>query len=100
LEQPREGASAERGAVLVHVGVTTCSQRNAVSATRLATGNYEVVFDRDIRGCAYLATAGKPGGGNPTSGQIAVAQRNGNPNAVYVDTRDSADRFFRLAVVC
>ena len=75
-----------------------------MSATRLAPGNYEVVFDRDIRGCAYLATAGNPGGGNPTSGQIAVAQRNGNPNAVYVDTRDSAgtsgDQFFHLAVVC
>lgn len=78
--------------------------KNVVSATRLGTGAYEVVFDRDIRGCAYVATPGNPAGGNPTSGQIAVAQRNNNVNAVYVDTRDSdgvlADRFFHLVVVC
>ncbi|GAA0899833.1 hypothetical protein GCM10009557_75940 [Virgisporangium ochraceum] len=78
--------------------------RNAVSAFRLAAGNYEVIFDRDIRNCAFVGTAGSTGGGNPQGGQIAVAQRSGNVNGVYVDTRDSQgftiDRGFHLVVVC
>lgn len=95
---------AARFAVVQSLPPVLVRGKNALSATRLAAGNYEVVFDRDIRGCAYVGSAGNPGGGNPTSGQIAVAQRNGNANAVYVDTRDSAgnsvDRFFHLIVVC
>lgn len=95
---------APRFAVVQSIQPNLVRGRNALSATRLAAGNYEVVFDRDIRGCAYVGSAGNPGGGNPTTGQIAVAQRAGNANAVYVDTRDSAgnsaDRFFHLIVVC
>ena len=78
--------------------------KNVVSARRLAEGNYEVIFDRDVRGCAFVGTSGNAAGGNPVAAEIAVAQRGGNPNGVYVDTRDgegfTADRSFHLVVVC
>ncbi|MFK3983834.1 hypothetical protein ACI2K4_26070 [Micromonospora sp. NPDC050397] len=75
----------------------------AVSSTRLAVGQYQVVFNHDLRGSAYVGTLGLAGsvGGSP-SGEIAVVGRNGVNNGVFVQTFSSAgvaaDRGFHLAV--
>src|SRR3954471_15002519 len=35
----------------------------AVSATSLGAGTYQVVFNSNMTGCSYIATAGDPGAG-------------------------------------
>lgn len=82
---------------------TNDNNSGSVSVTKLGTGTYEVDFGRDISSCAFTATIG-PSGPSSASGQINVADRSGNANAVFVDTNDSAgagaDRPFQLIVVC
>jgi hypothetical protein len=74
------------------------------SAQRLANGVYEVIFNRNISRCAYVATMGDPGTGVGPPGEIGVASRGGNPNGVFVTTYNSggilADRPYHLAVHC
>lgn len=94
-----------RFAVVAEAGSLVRS-RNAVSALRFgALGAYEVVFDRDVSGCGYLAAIGSAGTGTPGAGYVAVAQRFGNPNAVFVVTYAtdgvlSKPQAFHLEVVC
>ena len=67
------------------------------------SGNYEVDFARNIGSCTAVATIG-PAGAGSASGEINVADRSGNAEAVFVDTNNStgaaADLPFRLVVVC
>ncbi|MBV9142642.1 MAG: hypothetical protein JO115_17305 [Pseudonocardiales bacterium] len=77
----------------------------AVSSKKLATGEYEVIFNRKVRNCAYVATIGLAGSvGASPSGEIAVVGRASNVNGVFVQTFTSAgvtaDRGFHLAVHC
>ena len=68
------------------------------------TGQYEVDFGRNIALCTSVATVGLAGAGAPIAGEVYVADRSGNAEAVFVDTNTSAgaaaDRAFRLVVVC
>ena len=67
------------------------------------TGSYEVIFDRNLTGCVYVATLG---GANTviSEGQITTHPRNNNVNGVFIFTYDSAavrvDRLFQVAVLC
>ncbi len=75
-----------------------------VTVTKLGgLGNYDVDFGLNIASCAAVATIGPAGAGSAT-GEINVADRSGNVEAVFIDTNDSAgvagDRPFRLIVVC
>jgi hypothetical protein len=83
---------------------TLVRRNGASSSSNLATGEYQVVFGRDVTGCAYDATIGTPDATVPPAGEIGTARRAGNANAVTVVTRDSAganaDRPFHLAVNC
>jgi hypothetical protein len=77
---------------------------NAVTVAKLAgTGTYEVDFGRNIQACTAVATIG-PSGGGSALGEVNVADRGGNAEAVFVDTNNSdgtaADKPFRLVVVC
>jgi hypothetical protein len=77
---------------------------HATSANKVNTGTYDVIFDRDISTCAYIATVGDPGFSN-FNGEISVARLFGNPNGVHVLVANSAgsstvDRPFHLAVHC
>ena len=69
----------------------------------VGAGTYEVDFGRDVTLCTAVATIG-PATASSATGEINVADRSGNPEAVFVDTNDSAgaaaDRPFRLVVVC
>jgi hypothetical protein len=83
---------------------TLVRKSGATSSGHLALGEYEVVFGRDVTGCAYSATLGSGDTTEPPAGEIGASQRAGNANAVSVVTRDStggkADRPFHLTVNC
>lgn len=79
--------------------------KGARDANRLSGGHYEVIFDRNVRSCVYVATIGLPGAqGESAPGQISTAGRNGARNGVFLDTRNSsggsASRGFHLVVNC
>jgi hypothetical protein len=71
---------------------------------RIAAGQYQVIFDRDVRSCSYVASGGSPTTATPAQTVAVTAQRAGNANAVFVATRDDAntfvDRSFHLQVIC
>jgi hypothetical protein len=90
---------------VVNSNGTLARGHKAVSATRLGTGAYEVVFRKDVRRCAYLATIGLSGSaGSSLPGEITVVGRSGNDRGVFVTTHSSggasADLGFHLAVHC
>lgn len=75
-----------------------------VTAGLTSAQNYEVLFDRDIRGCAYTATIGGTATDVPAPAFITVAQRGGKANGVFVTARNSdttrTNRPFHLTVTC
>lgn len=78
--------------------------RNA-QAARTAAGRYQVIFETDVRGCAYYATIGDPSAaGPPQNSQASVASLGSNVNGVAVRTENNAgaevDRPFHLLVLC
>ena len=81
-----------------------CSGCGVTSGRVGATGSYEVDFARTISStCTTVATIG-PAGGGSALGEVNVADRSGNAEAVFVDTNTpagaAADLPFRLVVVC
>ena len=79
---------------------------NGVTSTfKSDTGDYQVRFNKNVRGCVYVATVGLPGSlGVELPGQIGVAGENASVNGVWIDTYDSlgaeSDRSFHLLVDC
>jgi hypothetical protein len=88
---------------VVNSNGTLARGNGVVSTSQLSTTAYQVIFNRNVTGCAYTATVGKPGSG-ATEGLAMVAARSGNANGVFVNTRDSkgngASRDFHLLVTC
>jgi hypothetical protein len=83
----------------------TLARKNAVTSTaKPGTGQYEVVFDRNVTACAYNVTLGSIDTTQPPAGETGASQQAGNANAVAVVTRDStgtaADLPFHLTVNC
>lgn len=76
----------------------------AVNKREPTPGEYEVVFDRNVSGCAYIATLGSPLVGVPPDGTVAVAGLANNEDAVLVKTRSGGNADFNesfdLAVYC
>jgi len=90
---------------VVDANGTLARGHKAVSATRLGTGAYEVIFRKDVRKCAYVATIGLSGSaGASLPGEITVVGRSGNNRGVFVATHSSAgasaDLGFHLGVLC
>jgi hypothetical protein len=78
---------------------------HAVSSKSLGIGYYEVVFDRDVRHGAYVATTGGPGFvGVPPAAVANVMGRPNNPRAVFVFVADLTGAplaaGFHLVVIC
>jgi hypothetical protein len=69
-----------------------------ISSAKVNTGQYEIIFDRDVTGCTYSVT----GSGSP--GEALAQPRAGQANGVFVGTYTSAgaaaDRGFYLLVFC
>ncbi|MGH8886180.1 MAG: hypothetical protein ACRDYX_13570 [Egibacteraceae bacterium] len=76
----------------------------ARGSRRVAPGQYEVIFRRDVTDCAYVATIGVPDDAAPPAGEISVGSQPGDRRGVQVRTRNSAgnpaNRGFHLVVVC
>jgi hypothetical protein len=81
-------AAAAKWAVVNSAGALVRGS-GATAATALSTGTYQVTFNSNMSGCAYIATAGDPGAG-AVSGpiEVTVATRAGNPNALFIQTFD------------
>jgi hypothetical protein len=91
---------------------TLTTGSGAVSSGLLQTGEYEVIFNRAVTGCAYEAT---PGSSLVTNSDVVddlqkptfirTEPRTGNPNGVFVAIYDGTthalvNNAFHLAVIC
>lgn len=77
----------------------------AVSSARLGTGQYEVIFNRDVRDCTYGATVGSAATGGLAPSAASPARRLGQDNGVFVrvsagTTGNNIDRPFHLTAFC
>ncbi|HEU0025276.1 MAG TPA: hypothetical protein VFQ12_11620 [Thermoleophilaceae bacterium] len=98
-------AGGSRQAVVTSNGALARG-RNVTSVARTSAGRYQVIFDIDVRGCAYYATVGDTsasplgGGSQITTASLAsdvrgVAVRTWGPNG-----QATGDRPFHLIVFC
>jgi hypothetical protein len=83
----------------------TLARGSGVTSTAsLGGGSYQVIFDRNVTQCVYVATIGDPSNSAAGPGQTDVAQRAGNVNGVFLRTSNSAGTFtnlsFYLLVFC
>lgn len=84
----------------------TLNRGHAVmNASRLATGQYQVFFERSVANCAYTANIGLSSfAGTTTPGMITVSPVPRHARAVTVDTYDLTgnpmDSGFHLIVAC
>jgi hypothetical protein len=90
---------------VVNAGGQQVRARGTTSAARTAEGRYQVIFDRDVRGCAYYATVGGPtAAAPPGGGEITVSSLATNVNGVDVRTGrpdgNDENRAFHLLVLC
>jgi hypothetical protein len=89
---------------VVNAGGQLVRGRNATAA-RTAEGRYQVLFETNVRGCAYYATIGGPtAAAPPDNGQITVSALASNVNGVDVRTTgaggNDANKPFHLLVLC
>ncbi len=90
---------------VINADGTLARGSRVVSADLIAGSQYEVIFNRNVTGCAYNAVVGTPGSSVfPAPGGAEVAGRSGKPNGVAIQTftpAGSADqRPFHLQVIC
>ena len=90
---------------VVNAGGQRVRERGTTSSARANDGRYQVVFDRDVRGCGYYATVGGPTATPPPdNGQITVSGLGSSVNGVDIRTTGAnggpANRAFHLLVLC
>ena len=90
---------------VVNAGGQQVRARGTTSVARTSEGRYQVIFDRDVRGCGYYATVGGPtAAAPPDNGQITVSSLASNVNGVDVRTENSngaeTNKPFHLLVLC
>jgi hypothetical protein len=90
---------------VVNAGGQQVRARGTTSSARTAEGRYQVIFNRDVRACAYFATVGGPtAAAPPDNGQITVSGLGSNVNGVDVRTTgangNDANKPFHLLVLC
>ena len=108
VKESRLGAVPQATGLTHHAVVTAqgvlARGRNVSSVARTAAGRYQVIFDRDVRGCAYVTTVGDAGAAAPPEGQASTSALATNANAVAIRTESSngnpADRPFHLILSC
>jgi hypothetical protein len=96
-------AEGMRHAVISNVGAAV-RNRGVTSSAQTGPGQYQVIFDRDVRNCVYAATLGDESAAGAGNGQISVTSAAANVNGVRVVTRNSQgnneNRSFHLIVSC
>lgn len=90
---------------VVNAGGQAVRARGVSSAARTAEGRYQVIFNRDVRACAYYATIGGPtAAAPPGGGEITVSALASNVNGVDIRTGNrqgnDENRPFHLLVLC
>jgi hypothetical protein len=94
---------------VVNAGGQAVRSRGITSAARTAEGRYQVIFNRDVRGCAYYATIGGPtAAAPPDGGEIMVSSLASNVNGVDIRTAAGGgnqpgqplNKAFHLLVIC
>jgi hypothetical protein len=89
---------------VVNASGSIARSNGTTSAGHLGTGDYEVIFNKDVSKCAYTASAGSAGTGTPGALFASVGSRDKNANGVEVTTFNAAgaatDAPFHLAVFC
>jgi hypothetical protein len=91
---------------VVNAGGQVVRGRSVSSSARTGPGRYQVIFDADVRGCAYFATVGSPTAvGPPPNNGISVGSLASNVNGVSVVTDAGGNnrpenRPFHLIVSC
>jgi hypothetical protein len=91
---------------VVNAGGQAVRGRDVSSAARTSVGRYQVIFNADVRNCAYFATAGdESASAPPQNTQISVGSLGSNVNGVAVRTENGTngnelDRPFHLIVMC
>jgi len=90
---------------VVNAGGQQVRARGTTSAARTTEGRYQVIFNRDVRGCGYYATIGGPTAAPPPdNGQITVSGLASNVNGVDIRTTgaagNDANKPFHLLVLC
>jgi hypothetical protein len=92
------GVPATRLWAVIGTGGAKLRGSGVTSSDNFATGNYEVIFNRNVTGCSYQATR------SDTPGFIQVQPREGHPNGVYVGVHTpgnvATNGGFDLAVFC
>lgn len=78
---------------------------DAVTASLLTTGAYNVTFNQDVKNCSFFATLGMTGSFSAApAGYVTVAGRAGDQNSVYVSTYNATgvatNASFHLSVQC
>lgn len=78
---------------------------DAVTASMLAPGDYNVTFNQDVENCSFIATLGMTGSVSAApAGYVTVAGRSGDQNSVFVSTYNatgvSVNASFHLSVQC
>ena len=88
----------------VNANGTIANSSGGVTGSRIALGQYEIDFGRNITACGFYATQGEAGAGGAPGAILGVTDRGGNVEAVFVTVRTNAnaaaDRAFQLLVVC
>jgi hypothetical protein len=90
---------------VVNGGGQQVRARGTTSSARTAEGRYQVIFNRDVRACAYYATIGGPtAAAPPENGQITVSSLGSNVAGVDIRTTgangNDANKPFHLLVLC
>jgi hypothetical protein len=91
---------------VVNAGGQVVRNRDVSSAARTGDGRYQVIFNADVRNCAYFATVGhESASAPPQNSQISVSSLDSNVNGVSIRTENGnngaeANRPFHLIVMC
>ena len=89
---------------VVEANATLSRGSNVVSVAATPSFGYGVTFNRNVSQCAFVATVGNSGAGNPASRFAAVASLSTDPNGVFVrvfdDTGTDVNHAFHLIVQC
>jgi hypothetical protein len=93
----------QRFAVVTDAGAVARG-RGVSSAARTAEGRFQVIFDRDVRTCAFFVSVGDAGAAGPPQGEAAATALASNVNGVAIRTEGSGgtptDKPFHLIVSC
>lgn len=89
LGSPQGGFGAAILTAVIDSDSTIARGSGVTSAASFGFGNYEVIFKRNIRNCAYSATLSESGSSTvPAPGSIGITGRSANVKGVFVNIDD------------